>query len=211
MAKGNLIIVTAPSGAGKTTLVSDLIEHSDSSTPGNRLAVSISHTTRPKRHNEVDGVNYHFIDEAEFADMLQSNEFLEQAEVYGYRYGTSRQWVDQQLADGIDVILEIDWQGANQIRALYPDSCYIFILPPSLETLAERLRDRGQDDRDTIKDRMREARSVILHASDADYLVVNDDFNRALADIQAVIRSWRLKAAVQQHNLADLLLSLTRQ
>lgn len=204
MAKGKLIIVSAPSGAGKTTLVKAVVDNDDS------LCVSVSHTTRPKRPSETDGVNYHFIDEAKFLDMLQDGDFLESAEVYGHRYGTSQHWVNNKLAEGTDVILEIDWQGAAQIRNLYPESCYIFILPPSLDTLTKRLQDRAQDDEDTIEDRMKEARSVIEHVCEADYIVVNDEFDRALADIQAIIRSEDLKTVVQQLNLSQLLTSLTR-
>ena len=204
MSKGKLIIVTAPSGAGKTTLVSAVVESDE------QLCVSISHTTRPKRPNEVDGVNYHFIDEAEFLNMLQDGDFLESADVYGHRYGTSQNWVNSKLAEGLNVILEIDWQGAAQIRNLYPDSCYIFILPPSLETLSKRLKDRAQDDDDTIADRMAEARSVIEHVCEADYIVVNDEFDRALEDMRAVIRAESLKTVAQQTNLSRLLTSLTR-
>lgn len=204
MSKGKLIIVTAPSGAGKTTLVSAVVESDE------QLCVSISHTTRPKRPNEVDGVNYHFIDEAEFLNMLQDGDFLESADVYGHRYGTSQNWVNGKLAEGLNVILEIDWQGAAQIRNLYPDSCYIFILPPSLETLSKRLKDRAQDDDDTIADRMAEARSVIEHVCEADYIVVNDEFDRALEDMRAVIRAESLKTVAQQTNLSRLLTSLTR-
>jgi guanylate kinase len=204
MAKGKLIIVTAPSGAGKTTLVGALVESDPS------LCVSVSHTTRPKRPSETDGVNYHFIDEAKFLDMLRDGDFLESAEVYGHRYGTSQQWVNQQLEQGLNVILEIDWQGATQIRNLYPDACSIFILPPSLETLTKRLKDRAQDDDNTIEDRMKEARGVIEHVCEADYVVVNDEFDRALEDLRAIVRSSGLKTVVQQENLAELLTSLTR-
>ena len=139
MAKGKLIIVSAPSGAGKTSLVAALVTDDDS------LCVSVSHTTRPKRPKEEDGVNYHFTDEQTFLNMLQDGDFLESAEVYGHHYGTSQKWVNEQLEKGQDVVLEIDWQGAAQVRNLYPESCYIFILPPSLETLTERLRHRAQD------------------------------------------------------------------
>lgn len=204
MAKGKLIIVTAPSGAGKTTLVSALLKDDDS------LCVSVSHTTRPKRPSETDGVNYHFTDEQTFLDMLQDGDFLESAQVYGHRYGTSQKWVNQQLQGGMNVILEIDWQGAAQVRNLYPDACSIFILPPSLETLTHRLRDRAQDDEDTIEDRMKEARSVIEHVCEADYVVVNDEFERALDDMRAIVRASGLKTVDQQENLAELLSSLTR-
>ncbi len=204
MFQGKLFIVTAPSGAGKTTLVSAVVKDDE------KLCVSISHTTRPKRPNETDGVNYHFIAEAEFLNMLQNGNFLESAEVYGHRYGTSQHWVNEKLEKGINVILEIDWQGAEQIRNLYPDSCYIFILPPSLDTLTNRLQSRAQDDEDTIADRMAEARSVIEHVCEADFVVVNDELERALEDIRAIIRSERLKTVVQQVELSELLTSLTR-
>lgn len=204
MAKGKLIIVTAPSGAGKTTLVGALVKND----PG--LCVSVSHTTRPRRSSETDGVNYHFIDETKFLEMLQDGDFLESAEVYGHRYGTSQKWVNQQLEQGLNVILEIDWQGAEQIRNLYPDACSIFILPPSMETLTKRLKDRAQDDDNTIEDRMKEARGVIEHVCEADYVVVNDEFDRALDDLRAIVRSSGLKTVVQQENLAELLTSLTR-
>lgn len=204
MAKGKLIIVSAPSGAGKTSLVAALVADDDS------LCVSVSHTTRPKRPKEEDGVNYHFTDEQTFLNMLQDGDFLESAEVYGHRYGTSQKWVNEQLEKGLDVVLEIDWQGAAQIRNLYPESCYIFILPPSLETLTERLRHRAQDDEAIIAKRMEEARTVLQHVCEADYMVVNDEFDVALADIRAILRAQGLTATAQQYNLAELLTSLTR-
>jgi len=203
MKKGKLLIVTAPSGAGKTTLVKALLD-SDRS-----LCVSVSHTTRPRRPKEVDGVNYHFVDEASFLNMLHEGAFLESAEVYGHRYGTSQHWVNEQLNSGRHVILEIDWQGAAQVRNLHPGSYSIFILPPSLETLTQRLQERAQDSEETIAERMKQARSVIQHVCEADYIVVNDDFDTALADMHAIIRSTSLKASAQQENLAGLLRSLT--
>jgi guanylate kinase len=204
MAKGKLIIVSAPSGAGKTSLVAALVADDDS------LCVSVSHTTRPKRPKEEDGVNYHFTDEQTFLNMLQEGDFLESAEVYGHRYGTSQKWVNEQLEKGLDVVLEIDWQGAAQVRNLYPESCYIFILPPSLETLTERLRHRAQDDEAIIAKRMEEARTVLQHVCEADYMVVNDEFDVALADIRAILRAQGLTVTAQQYNLAELLTSLTR-
>ena len=204
MAKGKLIIVSAPSGAGKTSLVAALVTDDDS------LCVSVSHTTRPKRPKEEDGVNYHFTDEQTFLNMLQDGEFLESAEVYGHHYGTSQKWVNEQLEKGQDVVLEIDWQGAAQVRNLYPESCYIFILPPSLETLTERLRHRAQDDEAIIAKRMEEARTVLQHVCEADYMVVNDEFDTALADIRAILRAQGLTVTAQQFNLAELLTSLTR-
>lgn len=204
MVKGKLIIVSAPSGAGKTSLVAALVTDDDS------LCVSVSHTTRPKRPKEEDGVNYHFTDEQAFLNMLQDGDFLESAEVYGHRYGTSHKWVNQQLEKGRDVVLEIDWQGAAQVRNLFPESCYIFILPPSLETLTERLRHRAQDDEAIIAKRMEEARTVLQQVCEADYIVVNDEFDTALADIRAILRAQGLTVTAQQFNLAELLTSLTR-
>jgi len=204
MPKGKLVIVTAPSGAGKTTLVNALVAHDE------KLLASVSHTTRPGRPSEENGVNYHFVSDQEFMTMLQGGDFLESAEVYGYHYGTSQHWVSGQLSEGFDVILEIDWQGAAQIRYLLPDSCFIFILPPSLEALSQRLTERAQDDEDTIDKRMQQARSVIEHVAAADFMVVNDDFETALDDIRAIIRSNRLTVRVQEESLANLLSSLTR-
>ena len=204
MSKGKLIIISAPSGTGKTSLVAALVTDDD------HLCVSVSHTTRPKRPKEEDGVNYHFTDEKTFLNMLQGGDFLESAEVYGHRYGTSKKWVDEQLEKGQDVVLEIDWQGAAQVRNLYTESCYIFILPPSLETLIERLRHRAQDDEAIIAKRMEEARTVLQHVCEADYLVVNDEFDNALADIRTILRAQGLTVAAQRINLAELLTSLIR-
>ena len=204
MAKGKLIIITAPSGACKTTLVNALVNNDDN------LRVSVSYTTRPERLGEENGINYHFIGEKEFKDMLLAGDFLENATVYGHHYGTSQRWVNQQLNDGYDVILEIDWHGAAQVRTLRPDACFIFILPPSLQALTKRLTERAQDDQRTIESRMQQARSVIEHVAEADYIVVNDNFNTALKDIQAVICSMRLAVAMQQQNLATLLESLIK-
>ena len=202
--KGKLFIITAPSGAGKTTLVDALLKQDS------HLTVSISHTTRPRRSLEVDGVNYHFVDKATFNAMLEAGDFLESAEVYDHQYGTSQNWVREQLEKQRDVILEIDWQGAQQVRNLMPEACFIFILPPSLESLTERLLHRAQDDEKTIEGRMQQARSVIEHVAEADYIVVNDDFDTALADLQAIVRSQRLTVGHQQRNLAKLLTSLTQ-
>jgi len=203
LAVGILYIVTAPSGAGKTSLVNALVADDA------RLAVSISHTTRPRRPGEQDGVNYHFVEESVFLDMLQSGDFLESAEVYGNRYGTSQTWVNEQLAKGVDVILEIDWQGAQQVRNLYPASCSIFILPPAVETLRERLESRAQDDEKTIDKRMQEAASEISHVAEADFIVVNDDFDTAVADLRAIVRARRLTVTAREGDLSDLLASLT--
>ena len=201
---GKLFIITAPSGAGKTTLVHALVSQDKN------LCVSISHTTRPARVGEENGVNYHFIEKSEFTTRLSEGDFLESAEVYGYHYGTSQLWVSEQLNKGLDVILEIDWQGAQQIRKLYPDTCSIFILPPSIEALTERLTERAQDDSETIDNRMQQAKGVMEHVAEANFVVVNDDFQTALQDIRAIIRSQRLMVTSQQSNLSDLLSSLIR-
>ncbi len=203
MAKGELFIVSAPSGAGKTSLVDALISEN------RRLCVSVSYTTRPKRPKEQDGINYHFIGEARFLSMLEEGDFLESAEVYGHRYGTSKKWVAQQLEEGLSVILEIDWQGAAQVRAQFPQSCYIFIVPPSLEALTNRLRKRAQDDDAIIARRMEEARDVMQHVTDADFLVVNEDFATALEEMRAIIQARGLRVEAQQARLRPLLASLT--
>lgn len=202
MARGTLFIVTAPSGAGKTSLVKALVDSEQ------RLRVSVSHTTRTKRPSENDGVNYHFVDKPRFMEMLEAGDFFESAEVYGNHYGTSQLWVNEQLDAGLDVILEIDWQGAEQVRNLDPSACSIFILPPSLETLETRLRDRAQDDTATIEKRMSEAVAEISHVAEADFVVINDDFDTALADLAAIVRSRRLTVKYQETNQAALLANL---
>ncbi|MDA0278915.1 MAG: guanylate kinase [Proteobacteria bacterium] len=204
MSRGTLFIVTAPSGAGKTSLVKALIEREQ------QLRVSVSHTTRAKRPGEEDGVNYHFVDEAAFMDMLRTGSFFESAQVYSNHYGTSQLWVNEQLEAGLDVILEIDWQGAAQVRNLDPKACSIFILPPSLETLKIRLLNRAQDDTETIEKRMSEAVAEISHVAEANFVVINDDFDTALEDLCAIIRSCRLTMKYQETNQAALFASLAR-
>lgn len=205
MSRGTLFIVTAPSGAGKTSLVKALIEREE------RLRVSVSHTTRAKRPGEEDGVNYHFVDEATFIEMLGGGDFFESAQVYDNHYGTSQLWVNEQLEAGHDVILEIDWQGAVQVRYLDPNACSIFILPPSLETLKTRLQNRAQDDSETIEKRMREAVAEISHVAEADFVVINDDFDTALKDLCAILRSRRLTMKYQETNQSALLTSLAQR
>jgi guanylate kinase len=200
--RGILYTVSAPSGAGKTSLVKALLDQCPA------LQVSISHTTRPQRPGEIDGVNYHFITHGAFIEMVNRNEFLEQAEVFGNLYGTSQSWVEKTLAAGQSVILEIDWQGAQQIRRLMPDSIGIFILPPSLEALLQRLNGRGQDDDAVIKKRMALAHDEIAHYAEADYLVVNDTFDKALADLAAIIRAQPLQLKNQLDHLQGLLSEL---
>lgn len=199
---GTLYTVSAPSGAGKTSLVSALVK----SNP--EVCVSVSHTTRPSRPGEVDGVNYHFVDHATFERMLEQGAFLESARVFSNLYGTSQQWVVDTLNQGIDVILEIDWQGAQQVRKLMPDTISLFILPPSLACLRQRLTGRGQDDTGVIDLRMSEAISEISHYVEADYLIINDDFTTALAQFQALITSQHLRLARQAEKHTHLLQEL---
>ena len=206
MSKGILFIVMAPSGAGKTSLVNSLLN----SERDDHLCLSVSHTTRPMRPGEANGVNYHFVDDRTFMTMLTDGLFLESAEVYGHHYGTSQQWVNEKLAAGINVILEIDWQGAKQIRNVMPEVCTIFILPPSLETLRQRLTERAQDKPETIEKRMRQAVDEISHVAEADFVVVNADFDTALADLKAIFRARRLTLAFQEEDKAELLDRLTR-
>lgn len=200
--RGTLFTLSAPSGAGKTSLVTALLEHCS------HIQVSVSHTTRPKRPGEEDGVNYHFVDEATFIEMLNRNAFLEHAPVFDHYYGTSSQWVEDTLASGIDVILEIDWQGATQIHRLLPECVRIFILPPSLESLTVRLTGRGQDDAEVIARRVAQAQEEISHYVESDYLIINDNFDTALDELTAVIRAQRQRLDVQQHQHAALLADL---
>ncbi len=200
--KGTLYTVSAPSGAGKTSLVNALIQRCTD------LRVSVSHTTRPMRPGEEDGVNYHFVPEETFLGMLERAEFLEHARVFGNLYGTSQLWVEEQLAAGVDVILEIDWQGAAQVKRQLPDTRAIFILPPSRATLEERLTARGQDDAEIIAGRMAEAVEEMSHWVEGDFLVVNEDFDRALAELEAIVRSQRLRTDRQRRTLQPLLQDL---
>ena len=202
MPQATLFIVTAPSGAGKTSLVKALVESTDA------LCVSISHTTRAPREAEVDGVNYNFVSQEQFFAMREAQEFFESAEVYGNFYGTSKTWVNEQLDAGTDVILEIDWQGARQVREQHPEACSIFILPPSLKALTERLTGRGQDDADTIARRMQQAVAEISHVEEADYIVVNDDFDKALSELRGLVLAQRLLADVQLDRLTPMLAEL---
>jgi len=196
---GTLYIVSAPSGAGKTSLVKALLDAQP------QIRVSVSHTTRPMRPGEVDGVNYHFVSREEFSQRLEHDEFLEHAEVFGNLYGTSQRWLEQTLSEGFDLILEIDWQGAQQVRRLMPQAKSIFILPPTQEALRQRLTNRGQDSDDVIETRMREAVSEMTHYVEYDYLVINDDFAHALIDLQAIFRANQLLQTSQQERFRGLL------
>lgn len=189
---GTLYIISAPSGAGKTSLVKELIDSMAD------IRVSVSHTTRPIRPGERDGVNYHFTTPPTFERMIEDDVFLEHALVFGNYYGTSREWVEQQLREGIDVILEIDWQGAQQVRAKMPASVGIFILPPSRAVLESRLRGRAQDSDEVIERRLSEAVTEMSHYAEYDYVVVNDDFDTALADLRAIVRARRQRMEVQR-------------
>ena len=202
--RGKLYTISAPSGAGKTSLVSALVDSIQ------RVRVSVSHTTRAMRPGEQNGVNYHFVSHYNFQSMLAEQAFLEHAEVFGNYYGTSRAWVEQTLNQGNDVILEIDWQGAEQIKALMPETGSIFIMPPSQKTLRERLTKRGQDDETVIDKRMAEAVNEMSHYQQADFVVINDDFNTALADLQAIVRSSRLALESQKRRHQALLDDLLR-
>jgi guanylate kinase len=196
---GTLYTVSAPSGAGKTSLVEALSQGSE------YVQVSVSHTTRPMRPGEQDGVNYHFLTHAAFAEMLKRDAFLEHATVFGNSYGTSAQWVEGQLQQGLDVILEIDWQGAAQIKRLQPDAVSIFILPPSREALQQRLQKRGQDDASVIQRRMEQAVDEISHYPNADFIVINDQFDRALAELRCILECHRLRAGAQKQRWKSLL------
>lgn len=208
MPAASLFLISAPSGAGKTSLVDALINAS-SLGKTDKFCVSVSHTTRPKRPGEIDGVNYHFVTQDVFRRMCEQGEFLEYAEVFGNFYGTSRAWVEQRMQSGWHVILEIDWQGAAQVKSIMPEAISIFILPPSLETLRARLTSRAQDKPEVIEKRMAEAVNELSHYEQADYLLINDDFNEALANLRAIFQGQyqpgQRELAKQQALLQSLL------
>jgi len=182
---GNLFVIAAPSGGGKTSLVNALLKQDA------RLILSVSHTTRPPRPGEVDGQHYHFISKAVFLQMVSDGDFMEHAQVFDHYYGTNSQSVAQQLHQNQDVVLEIDWQGARQVRRIFPRCCAIFIIPPSLETLRKRLTERGQDSVEVIQRRMRDAQAEISHWAEFDQLVVNNHFDTALEELTAIINDHR--------------------
>jgi guanylate kinase len=202
MSAGIPIIISAPSGAGKTSLVDALLEQVDD------VKVAISHTTRPKRQGEENGKDYQFISQPEFQKLIEQNAFLEHARVFDHYYGTARYWVEQYLQQGMDIIFEIDWQGARQIRAKLPHAISIFILPPSLQVLKERLQHRGQDKPEIIAKRMQLAKDEIHHYHEFDYLLVNDCFSQALEDLRGIIRCQRLQQQRHSQRSQQLLTEL---
>ncbi len=188
---GSLFIISAPSGAGKTSLVQALL----ASNP--QIDLSISYTTRAPREGEKEGVAYHFVSPEAFAEMAGRGEFLESAEVYGNFYGTSQSWINQENAKDRDILLEIDWQGAAQVRRLFPDCLGIFILPPSIEVLEQRLNGRGTDSSEVIARRMAAVREDVAHVAEFDYVIINDDLNEALRQLNAVVQAARLRVTRQ--------------
>jgi guanylate kinase len=199
MSSGNLFVVVAPSGAGKTTLVGELLKKEPN------IKLSISYTTRKPREGESNGREYHFVDRARFEAMIAANEFLEYADVYGNYYGTSKRWIENQLSGDHDVLLEIDWQGASQLKALFPNMVGIFILPPSLTELRKRLESRGKDAPEAIDRRMASAREEISHVLEFEYIIVNERFEAALSDLISVVHATRVSRAQQAVRLASLL------
>ena len=204
MTKGTLYIISAPSGAGKTSLVHAVVAILPN------VVVSVSHTTRKMRDGEVDGKDYHYVDEPHFQEMIANDEFLEHASVFGNRYGTSKQQIQDQLLSGKDVILEIDWQGARQIRQLMSGCKSIYILPPSIQALRDRLQSREQDSDDVIESRMREAVSEMTHFTEFDYIVINDDFDQAREELASIFVCNRMLLDHQQQRHVDLLAGLLK-
>lgn len=196
---GSMLMVVAPSGAGKSSLVNALLEKDPD------IGLSVSFTTRAPRPGEVNGREYNFLTEQDFLKRKDAGDFLEWANVHGNYYGTSKSWIESQMKNGKDVILEIDWQGARQVQQLIPQAIWIFILPPSIQTLEDRLRKRAQDDEATIQKRVAAAKDELAHVAEANYLVVNDNFEKALSDLNQVVLASRLRTGPQlarQHQLA---------
>jgi guanylate kinase len=195
---GSLFVVSAPSGAGKTTLVRGLVANDP------QVRLSISYTTRAPRPGEADGREYHFVSRERFLEMAERGDFLESAEVYGNLYGTSHRWVRDEMAGGRDIVLEIDTQGAAQVRKLFSDCIGIFVLPPSLEVLEARLRGRGQDSPEVIARRLKAAREELGHVGEFDYAIINNDLDEALRDMASIVRAQRLRLARQAARHGDL-------
>ena len=200
--KANLFVISAPSGAGKTSLVRALVDNLT------EIKISVSHTTRPPRPRDQEGIDYFFIDDVRFQRMVAEDALLEYATIYGYRYGTAKEWVLHQLKMGNDVVLEIDWQGARQIRQLFPPALLIFILPPSAETLRERLVKRQQDNAQAIDQRLALARQEMAHYTEFNYLVINENFDQAVEDLIHIVNAERLQLDVQREKLSGLLAEL---
>lgn len=196
---GDLFVVVAPSGAGKTSLVNAVLEAESG------IRLSVSYTTRAPREGEVEGREYHFVSRAAFEEMIAAGDFLEHADVYGNYYGTSRRWIESELAGDHDVLLEIDWQGAMQVRKLFPRMVGIFILPPSIEELRRRLTARGKDSSEVIERRMASAREEISHVLEFEYIIINEQFSVAAADLQAVVRASRLSRERRRNRLSRVL------
>lgn len=199
MASGHLFVICAPSGAGKTSLVNALLEREPD------IELSISYTTRAPRASETDGRNYHFVSREQFVEMIGRGEFLESAEVHGNLYGTSQAWIGARRAEGKDIVLEIDWQGATQVRRLIPDAVGVFILPPSPEALRKRLVGRGQDSPEVIERRLLAAREEVAHVEEFDYVIINRNFDVAVADLVSIVRAQRLRLAMQLERHRDLI------
>ena len=196
---GNLLIISAPSGSGKTSLVQSLLNHDP------HIDLSVSYTTRDPRSGEQNGKDYHFVSRETFLDMAKRGEFLESAEVYGNLYGTSQTWISREMAKGRDILLEIDWQGAAQVRRLFPDCVSIFILPPSIAALEERLRGRGKDSDAVIAKRMAAVREDVSHVAEFNYVIINDNLNVALQELAAVVLAARLRSEKQLSRHQELI------
>lgn len=205
---GNLFILSAPSGAGKSSLIKAMLDSAANNSASRKMQVSVSHTTRDARPGEVNGEHYHFVSKDDFEKQIKKGRFYEHAEVFGNYYGTSEVGIDEQLAKGFDVFLDIDWQGAQQVRMKKPSVTSIFICPPSKEALEKRLRSRGQDSDATIQSRMEQAQAECSHFEEFDYIIVNDDFDQAVTDLLTIVNNQRLKRNQQvlQHKalLSDL-------
>lgn len=199
---GNVFIICAPSGAGKTSLVAELLRRD------RRVQLSVSHTTRAPRPGELDGRDYHFVSRSTFEAMIGRGDFLESAEVHGNLYGTSQAWIDEQIGRDVDIVLEIDWQGAQQVRSLIAQAIGIFILPPSADALRRRLLDRGQDSQAVIERRLQAARGEIAHLAEFDYVMINNSFDDAVEDLVSIVRAARLRTAAQVSRHRDLINSL---
>jgi guanylate kinase len=199
MSTGNLFIVCAPSGAGKTSLVNALLEREPA------VELSVSYTTREPRDGETGGVDYHFVTRDVFLEMAGRGEFLESAEVHGNLYGTSQAWIDARMAEGRDIVLEIDWQGAQQVRRLVPSAVGVFVLPPSLDALRRRLTARGKDSSEVIERRLANAREEIAHVEEFDYVIINQTFDVAVVDLVSIVRATRLRVTAQLTRYRDLI------